>query len=246
MTGKAMISLTTGLPDPKKMPVTRGRLAVIAAVSALALLAAAGCSSGGSASALARASTAASATPASTASHTYASKYFRPPLTVTVDPSLKSPPVTDFTTFLTWDAVNSPDNKVRFLVPINVYRPGSFVSQAPPKDYLRWLQRLTRHGLKLSNVVKITVDGHPATLMTGTSSAAAGPPGFFAGTIGCPDPANDQVEGCFGIQPDVIARLAVIPLGKTTLLAWARTSKAHPDEAFFAMFERMLHSVRFR
>jgi hypothetical protein len=43
MTGKAMISLTTELQDPKKMPVTRDRLAVIAAVSALALLAAAGC-----------------------------------------------------------------------------------------------------------------------------------------------------------------------------------------------------------
>jgi hypothetical protein len=35
-------------------------------------------------------------------------------------------------------------------------------------------------------------------------------------------------------------------IGKTTLLAWARTSTAHPDEAFFAMFERMLTSVRFR
>ena len=130
MTAIAMISLTAELQDLKKMPVTRGRLAVIAAVSALDLLAAAGCSSGGSASALARASTAPSATPASTASHTYVSKYFRPPLTVTVDPSLKSPPVTDFTTFLTWYAVGSSDDKVRFLVPTNVYRPGSFVSHA--------------------------------------------------------------------------------------------------------------------
>ena len=56
----------------------------------------------------------------------------------------------------------------------------------------------------------------------------------------------DQVEGCYGIGPDTVLRLAVIPVGKTTLLAWARTSKANPDEAFFAMFERMLNSVRFR
>jgi hypothetical protein len=242
MIGKAGISLTAELQDLKKMPVTRGRLAVIAAGSTLALLAAAGCSSGGSTAALARAST---APPASMASHTYASKYFRPPLTVTVDASLKSPPVTDFTTFLTWDAVGSSDNKVRFLVPTNVYRPGSFVSQAAPKDYLRWLQGLTRHGVKLSNVVKITVDGHPATLMTATTTAAHSQE-FFAGTLGCPDPADDQIESCYGIPQVYLARLAVIPVGKTTLLAWARTSKAHPDEAFFAMFERMLNSVRFR
>jgi hypothetical protein len=95
-------------------------------------------------------------------------------------------------------------------------------------------------------VVKITVDGHPATLMTATSTAAGYPQGFFDGTLGCPTTGADQGEGCYGIQPDIVARLAVIPVGNTTLLAWARTSKANPDEAFFAMFEKMLNSVRFR
>jgi len=76
--------------------------------------------------------------------------------------------------------------------------------------------------------------------------SAAGPSGFFDGTLGCPNIGADQAEGCYGIQPDIVARLAVIPVGHTTLLAWARTSKASPDEAFFAMFERMLKSVRFR
>jgi len=189
MTRKALTSLTTELPDSKKMPVTGHRVAVIAALSALALLAAAGCSSGDSTAARARAST---APPATTASHTYVSKNFRPPLTVTVDAPLKSPPETDFTTFLTWDAVNSSVNKVRFLVPTNLYRPGSSISQAPPKNYLKYLRGLTRQGVKLSNVVKITVDGHPATLMTATSAAAAGPPGGFDGTLGCPDPADNQ------------------------------------------------------
>lgn len=245
MTGKAGISLTTERQDSKKMPVTHYRLAVVAAMSALALLAAAGCSSGGSASAPARASTAPPAPLASTSSQTYASKNFRPPLTVTVDASLKSPPEIDFTTFLTWDAVNSSSNKVRFLVPTNLYRPGSLNPEAPPKHYLKYLQGLTRHGVKLSNVVKITVDGHPATLMTATLDAAAGPHGFFDGTIGCSDPADYQ-EACYGFDPEYLARFAVIPVGKTTLLAWARTSRANPDEAFFAMFERMLTSVRFR
>lgn len=239
MTGNAEISRTTAQRDPRKMPVTRGRLAVVAALGALAVLAA-GCGSGGSTTAHAPAS------PASPASHTYDSKNFKLPLTVTVGASLESPPETDFPTFLTWDAVSSSSNKVRFLVSTNLYHPGSFASQAPPKNYLKYLRGLTSHGVTLSHVVKITVDGHPATLMTVTSSAAAGPPGFFDGTVGCPDPASDQEEGCFGFQPDVVLRLAVIPVGGTTLLAWARTSKAHPDEAFFAMFEKMLTSVRFR
>jgi hypothetical protein len=207
------------------------------ALAGLALLAVGGCSSGGSTSALTKAS--------SSASQTYSSKNFMLPLTVTVDASLKSPPVVDFTTFLTWDAAHSTSNKVRFLVPTNLYRPGSFVSEAPPKNYLKYLQGLTRYGVKLSNVAKITVDGHRATLMTATSTAAHGQE-FFAGTIGCPDPADDQVESCYGIRSVYLARIAVIPFGKTTLLAWARTSKASPDEAFFTMFERMLKSVRFR
>ena len=177
---------------------------------------------------------------------TYASKAFVVPLTVAVDASLKSPPHLDSRNLLYWDAPNSSVNKVRFLVSTNLYRPGSSISEAPPKDYLKYLQGLTSHGVELSNVVKITVDGHPATLMTATSNSAAGPEGFFDGSLGCPNAGADQSEGCYGIQPDISARLAVIPVGNTTLLAWARTSAANPDEAFFALFERMLNSVRFR
>jgi hypothetical protein len=228
------------------MSVTRYRLAVIAAVSALALLVLPGCGGGGSTSALTKASTAPPSSPSSPASQRYASKDFMLPLTVAVDASLKSPPAVDFTTFLTWDAANSSFNKVRFLVPTNLYRPGSLNPEAPPKNYLKYLRGLTSHGVKLSNVAKITVDGHPATLMTASTTSAARPPDFFNGIIGCADPADDRVEACYGIPPIVILRIAVIPVGKTTLLAWARTSKAHPDEAFFAMFERMLNSVRFR
>jgi len=225
------------------MPVTRSRLAVMAALSALALLVVPGCSNGGTTSAAAKAST---ASPSPPASQTYASKNFVVPFTTTVEASLKSPPHLDSRNLLFWDAVNSSFNKVRFLVPTNLYRPGSFTSEAPPKDYLKYLQGLTSHGVKLSDVVKITVDGHPATLMTATSTAAGYPQGFFDGTLGCPNIGADQAEGCYGIQPEIVARLAVIPVGNTTLLAWARTSKANPDEAFFAMFEEMLNSVRFR
>jgi len=225
------------------MPVTRSRLAVMAALSALALLVVPGCSSGGTTSAAAKAST---ASPSPPASQTYASKNFVVPFTTTVEASLKSPPHLDSRNLLFWDAVNSSFNKVRFLVPTNLYRPGSFTSEAPPKDYLKYLQSLTSHGVKLSDVVKVTVDGHPATLMTATSSPDAGFDGFFDGTLGCPNTGADQAEGCYGIQPDLALRISVIRVGDTTLLAWARTSRAKPDMTFFAMFEGMLRSVRFR
>ena len=225
------------------MPVTGYRLAVTTAVSALVLLVLQGCSSGGATPGPTKAAATSASSPAT---QTYATKNFTLPLTVTVDASLKSPPASDLKNFLTWYAAQSSDNKVRFLVPTNVYRPGSTISKAPPKNYLTYLQGLTSQGVTLSHVVKTTVDGHPATLMTATADSAAGPEGFFDGTLGCPNTGADQTEGCYGIQPDIVARLAVIPIGNTTLLAWARTSKASPDEAFFATFERMLKSVRFR
>jgi hypothetical protein len=223
------------------VPVTRYRIAVAASLSAFTLLVMAGCSSAASTSGPA------TAAPSPPTGQTYASKAFVVPLTVTVDASLKSPPVLDSRNLLTWDAANSSVNKVRFLVPTNLYRPNSSISEAPPKDYLKYLQGLTSQGLELSNVVKITVDGHPATLMTETSTSADH--GFFDGSLGCPNTGaaqSSQAGGCYGFLPDVFARLAVIPVGNTTLLAWARTSNPHPDEAFFAMFERMLSSVRFR
>ena len=158
-----------------------------------------------------------------------------------VDASLKSPPSPDSRNLLSWDAADGSSNKVRFLVPVNLYPPGKAVPEALPKDYLTYLQGLTSQGVKLSNVTKVTVDGHPATLMTATTSS-----GNLDGSLGCPAVGADQGEGCFGVQPDLSLRIAVIPVGNSTLLAWARTSKAVPDAAFVAMFETMLKSVRFR
>jgi hypothetical protein len=217
--------------------MTRYRIAVAAALSAFTMLVMAGCSSAASTSGPAKAS------PSSTAGQTYASKAFVVPLTITVDASLKSPPNPDSRNLLSWDAAEGSSNKVRFLVPVNLYRPGNSAPEAPPKDYLAYLQGFTKWGVKYSDVTKITVDGHPATLMSVTSNAA---PGFLDGSLGCPKVGADQGEGCFGIQPDLSMRIAVIPVGNNTLLAWARTSNPNPDEAFLAMFETMLNSVRFR
>ncbi len=221
----------------RAMREARHRLAVVAAVSALALLVVPSCSSGGSTPGSTKAS---AASPPSPAGQTYASEAFVLPLTVTVDASLKSPPNPDSAHLLSWDAVDSSVNKVRFLVPVNLYRPGSWSVEAPPKRYLTYLQGLTSHGVKLSNVTRTTVDGHPATLMSVTS------PTSFDASLGCPRIDADPADACFGIQPDQILRIAVIPVGNTTLLAWAHTSKANPDREFSAMFEKMLNTVRFR
>ncbi len=56
---------------------------------------------------------------------------------------------------------------------------------------------------------------------------------------------SNKHKGCLGPQPGYSLRLAVIDVGDTTLLAWAKIGSM-PDKEFFAMFERMLQSVRFR
>jgi hypothetical protein len=231
------------MPRPALAPAAGGvlaasprrRLAVAVSLSALTLLVTAGCSSAASTSGPATAS------PSSPAGQTYASKTFVVPLAVTVGASLKSPPNPDSRNLLSWDAADGSSSKVRFLVPVNLYRPGSVNPEAPPKDYLTYLQGLTSQGaLKLSDVTKVTVDGHPATLMSVATDQG------FDGALGCPKAGADQSEGCYGPQPGWISRMAVIPVGNSTLLAWARTSKASPDDAFVATFETILNSVRFR
>jgi hypothetical protein len=224
------------------MATTLRRTATIT-LCGLTLLAVSGCGNG----AKTPAPTTTSATPASSATQTYSSKALVVPLTVTVDAELKSPPNPDSPNLLSWDAAASGDNKVRFLVPVELYRPGSSTPVAPPKDYLTYLQGQTKDGVELSKVTRITVDGNPATLMNLTRTIDANhPEGFLDGSLGCPERGADRAEGCFGPQPDLLLRLAVIDVGDSTLLAWARMSKNNPDQAFVAMFERMLSSVRFR
>jgi hypothetical protein len=126
--------------------------------------------------------TASTPPPASAASQTYSSKAFVVPFTVTVDAALKSPPIRDSSHFLTWDAGASQENKVRFLVPVVVFRAGKETPQAPPKEYLKYLMAQAKDGAVFSNVTKITVDGHPATLMDTTGTA---PEGFLSGLLGC-------------------------------------------------------------
>ena len=228
----------------RAMPVTRYRLAVLAAVSAFALLVLPGCGSGGSTSGSAKAS---SSSPSPPAGQTYASKAFAVPLTITVPASFKAQPNSDTNTFLTWYTGSTENegtfHRVRFLLPVALYRPGQTAPETPPKDYLTYLRGLSRHGATLADEKKITVDGHSATLMTVTSTQHLGGAEGCPQTQGVPDAAGD----CYGPQPEAAARIAVIDVSGRTLLAWAGINTGASDEsAFFADFEAMLKSIQFR
>jgi hypothetical protein len=218
------------------------------AASALLILVGATACAGPSASTVSSASTTASTTPASASppsaseliGQRYATTSFGVPLTVIVQPMLKSPPTSDTTNLLSWDAVASDNEKIRFLIPVEVYPPGSSTPQPPPADYLSFLQGQSAQGGEFSDMSTITVDGHAATLMTATTTNS------LDGSLGCPVAGADPGEGCYGLQPDLILRIAVIDMGSgTTLLAWARTGAEAPDDEFNSMFERMLTSVQF-
>jgi hypothetical protein len=175
----------------------------------------------------------------------YTSTSFAVPLTVIVEPLLKSPPFADTTNFLTWHAAADANEKIRFLIPVEVYSPQVGGPRPPPTNYLAYLQRQASYGATFSDVSTITVDGHAATLMTATTSES------LNGSLGCPiigvnNPEHDGVGECFGLQPDVILRIAVFDMGSgTTLVAWARTGIEAPDDEFNAMFERMLANLQF-
>ena len=224
------------------MPVTRYRLAVVAAVSAFALLVLPGCSSGGSTSGSAKAST---SSPSSPVGQTYASKAFAVPLTITVPASFfKAQPNSDTNTFLTWfTGSEARYHKVRFLLPVALYRPGQTAPETPPKDYLTYLRGLSGKGATLANEKKITVDGYSATLMTVTAEHD------LDGSIGCPQTQGvpDAGGDCFGPGPAAAIRIAVIDVSGRTLVAWAGINTGASDEsAFFAEFEAMLQSIKFR
>lgn len=166
-------------------------------------------------------------------------------MTVIVEPLLKSPPIADTTNLLTWYAAADDNERIRFLIPVQVFPPDTITPGPPPTNYLAYLQGQASYGAFFSDVSTITVDGHAATLMTATTTRG------LNGSLGCPvigidNPEQGGYGECFGLQPDVILRIAVIDTGGgTTLLAWARTLIEAPDHEFNAMLERMLANLQF-
>ncbi|HEX2361151.1 MAG TPA: hypothetical protein VHI11_03660 [Jiangellaceae bacterium] len=171
----------------------------------------------------------------------YDSRRFQPPFEVTVPAWLPLAPSADEQNFLTFIGEDeSFDRAVRFLVPVNLYEPGSDTATGPPDDYVEYLHGQSANGARLTDETTTAVDGMATTIMTASTSAS------LDGSLGCPA-AGVSAPDCFGLQRGMTLRIAVIDMPDATLVAWARVTEGSVDTAeVFADFEQMLSSLRFR
>ena len=167
----------------------------------------------------------------------YTTKTFEMPIDVTVPGWLPAEPTVEKLDFVTWEA---PDGAraVRVLLPVAVYPPGSAGATAPPKDYLAFLLGQTDQGAHFTDQTKTTVGGRPATIVTATADKP------LEGSIGCPA-ASMTAPDCFGLQPDLNLRIAVIGTGDKTLLVWLRNNVGVDERMELESFDQMLSSIRF-
>jgi hypothetical protein len=170
----------------------------------------------------------------------YTTAMFGIPLTVTVAPALARTPTDDTPGLLSWTATGNDNNRVRFLMPAEVYPPDAARPVPPPTDFVGYVKGLADLGGVYTDITSTTVDGVPATLMTAKATRS------LDGSLGCPAIGAEQAEGCFGLQPDLALRIAVMNVGGKPLLAWARIDNQSPDPAFVAEFEAMLATVDFK
>lgn len=170
----------------------------------------------------------------------YASSKFGIPLTLAVAADLGSPPTDDTPGLLSWTALGNDNNRVRFLVPAEIYPPDAADPVPPPRDFLGYIKGLADHGGVYSDITTTTVDGVPATLLTAQATRG------LDGSLGCPTIGADRADGCFGLQPELALRIAVMEVGGKPLLGWARTDSQNPDAAFLASFQEMLATVDFK
>ena len=88
------------------------------------------------------------------------------------------------------------------------------------------------------DVVETTVDGLPATIVTGTTDG-----GHLDGSLGCQEQGL-AAEDCFGLQPDLILRLAVFETDAGPLLVWVRDIRGADDRDLeYESFDEMLASL---
>lgn len=167
----------------------------------------------------------------------YATKTFAVPIDVTVPGWLPAEPSVEQLDFVTWEA---PDGAraVRVLIPVAVYPPGSAGATPPPKDYLAFLLGQTDQGAHFTDETKTTVGGRAATIVTATSDK------LLDGSIGCPE-LSMTAPDCFGLQPDLNLRIAVIDTGDKTLLVWLRNNVGVDEAMELESFDQMLSSISF-
>jgi len=168
-------------------------------------------------------------------SRSYTSKNFLIPVTAVISIPLDVTPTSDTPTFLTWESTFFND-KIRFMLPVVIYRPGQSTPEQVPSDYLTYIHSLTAAGAVIADEKKTTVAGHPATLFTLTDPTSVN----LDGIIGCPASTTAPAD-CYGPSSDLLLRVAVIDDNGKTLLAWARVDNGATETAtFLAAFESTL------
>jgi len=195
---------------------------------------------GGSTASSSAAPTGVAASAGSSGGLSYTTAKFGIPLSVVVAPGLGSAPTDDTPGLLSWTATVVDNNRIRFLIPAEVYPPDATTPMPPPADFLGYVQGLAGKGAIYSDTTTTTVDGAPVTLLTAKTSRS------LDGSLGCPTIGAEQGEGCFGLQPEYALRMAIMEVGGKPLLAWARSDANIPDTAFLKSFEDMLKTVDFK
>ena len=169
----------------------------------------------------------------------YASTTFVVPFDITLADWIRGKPSVEEPNFITWETPDAPP--VRFLVPVTVYPPGQKGAKPPPEDYLEYLLGQTKHGAVFTDQTETTLGGLPATLLTGTTDHS------LDGSLGCPT-AQTAAPECFGLQPDLALRIAVVKVQDKTLLVWLRLEEnvdASERTSKIKSFEDMLGSIHF-
>jgi hypothetical protein len=227
------------------------RLTVVVAAAAVLLVAACGSDNSSSRRAGSSSASASETAPATTAAPTasptaaapalngpsYSTKTFLLPLDVTVPPFLPATPGVDQPNFVTWETSDT-QHAVRVMAPVNLYQPGATTATRVPADYSNYLHGLTDHGAHFTDVKKDTLGGKPATIVTATTDSS------LDGVLGCP--AEGLAPGdCYGLQPDLSLRLAVVDVDGQPLLIWLRRPLADTSQDVVTAFNQMLASVKF-
>ena len=170
-----------------------------------------------------------------TAPATYTSTSFVVPFEVTLPGWVAPEPAVTEANFVTWEGTDA-DRGIRFLAPVNLYPPGSTTTTPLPDDYVSYLMSQAEHGAIFSDVVETTIDGLPATVVTATTDHS------IDGGLGC-QAEGLAAEDCFGLQPDLSLRLAVVEVGDHPLLIWVRDING--VDAEYDTFDAMLSSLQF-
>jgi hypothetical protein len=172
----------------------------------------------------------------------YSTTDFAVPFDVTLPAWVTPVPVTEEPNVLLWEAATE-DRGIRFVSPVSVYRPGSTTPSPVPDDYVAYLLAQEANGAILTDITETTIGGRPATVVTAnTPDSIDG----FDGSLGCQAEGLTAAE-CFGVQPEVTLRIAVIELDPAPLLVWLRDIR-RPDgqNLEVATFDAMLATLDFR